>query len=116
MKNLFNKLIVQFAFFVSLIVLLPIVANASNYYEEPSSDTQNGKLAYMAKHSYVLVGAIDNQVVFGNKSPQRLFPLEGAGSNAYLYVTPGKHTLKIRIFCQEFGGKKKFLMCPQWVF
>lgn len=102
-----NLLSVPSTFTLILILFLTINAHAANYYEEPSESVPHAKLAYMAKQTHVLVGSIDGYNVYGDKSPQRLMPLEGAISNEYLFVTPGEHKLLMRVFHQELGGPKE---------
>jgi hypothetical protein len=92
---------------IVLALLFAINAHAAKYYEEPPSTMPYAKLAYMAERMHVLVGSIDGDAVLGDKPPQRLMALEGAASDKYLRIKPGKHELRMRVFYKEQGGIKE---------
>ncbi len=81
-----------------LMLFLAITTHAANYYDEPPESVPHAKLAYIAERTHTFVLTIDGKAVLGNKKGQRLMSVEGAVSNEYMRVTPGKHSLRLRVF------------------
>lgn len=90
-----------------LVLILTINSSAADYYTEPPESVPHAKLAYIAERTHTFVLTIDGKAVLGNKKGQRLMTVEGAVSNEYMRVTPGHHSLRLRIFYPVSGDNRE---------